>query len=778
MKKLRDLGFPVPEFYVISSADVRRLADERAQKQLLSTFNSWKKEHGIEAVAVRSSANVEDGTDKSFAGQFTSVMDVRDNKRFIEALLTVGNSRPKQGYADKRNAAIDVVVQCYIEPDAAGVLFTVNPTSGSAEMVINAVSGHGSRAVNGDNVATIHVERPSYEVRIANRHTKQPISTDQILELSRTAFQIEHHLGSPQDIEWAFKDGRLHILQTRPITRINALKVWDNANIGESFPGIVMPLTFSIARRGYELVYKSQGYAGGLSWYQLEANHRAFHDMIGLFGGRMYYNLANWYAFIGLFPGNGQNQKFLDDQLQTVGDIVYMPPNSYPIRQTIRYFVRVFRRTVFFEREKRLYWQLLDRAFADYEALPNGKSLQQLLNRYTFVEQLIVPHMGRSADNDFFVMTYHGLLKARMTKWLGSNNTQTNHFLGYLHDVISARQAELLSEIAMIINHDKTAAKLLKDKEYNSLDTYLAGTDAGSLLNEYRSKFLHRFAGDQKIETVNPLLKIDGFYALIATYCQLDEKTLRNRRNIALAKEKERHDDVLRKLKPLARLQYRFLLGRLKKHLRIREHNRLLRGRAYALMRDLFPHVGTALVNSHIIDSPQDVYYLDIDEILQLINGTGYGDDLKSTIIQRKHRYESYTKLAVPGRFITTQLTGDLPPPYGTKKSTTTPSKSLPGTLSSPGDISGKVIILDNPIIPKKPFDILVVSHTDPGWTPLIALAKGVIVEHGGILSHAAIVTRELGIPSIIGVAGATNLLKEGMTVRINPTKGTVDIIS
>ena len=86
-------------------------------------------------------------------------------------------------------------------------------------------------------------------------------------------------------------------------------------------------------------------------------------------------------------------------------------------------------------------------------------------------------------------------------------------------------------------------------------------------------------------------------------------------------------------------------------------------------------------------------------------------------------------------------------------------------------------MVLSEPRIPKEPYDILVAKHTDPGWTPLIALAKGVIVEHGGKLSHAAIVTRELGIPSIIGVKNVTSILKTGMHVRINTQTSRVEII-
>ena len=133
----------------------------------------------------------------------------------------------------------------------------------------------------------------------------------------------------------------------------------------------------------------------------------------------------------------------------------------------------------------------------------------------------------------------------------------------------------------------------------------------------------------------------------------------------------------------------------------------------------------------------------------------------------------------MPERFITTQM-----PSLEKVEATTSidaptiAKRALSGMVSSPGNVEGRVVVLSEPVIPDEPYDILVASHTDPGWTPLIALAKGVIVEHGGMLSHAAIVTRELGIPSIIGVENATNLIKTGMHVRINTQSSTVELLN
>ena len=775
LRILKENGLLVPEFYVIGADALNKLSKPEFAKKIMDSYIEWSSKNHCESVAVRSSAEGEDSKEQSFAGQYHSVMDVSSKDQFLIALEKVSKSKPSVVYSTKK-AKVNVIVQRYIKPDVAGVLFTVDPSNGRNEMTANAALGHGSSVVGGNDAQTIKVDRVTGN--ITNRNKYPVLSNRQIRELQVAGEKIESIMRYPQDIEWAFFKNDLYILQTRPITRIAHLQVWDNANIGESFPGIVSPLTFSISRRGYELVYKSQSYEAGLNWYQLEGNHRTFNSMVGLFAGRMYYNLANWYKFIGLFPNNSQNQKYLDEQLQTVGDAIYLPPSHYPLVYKLKFYLRVIRRTIFFEREKKNYWRFLENNFKQYEKLSVGEDLFILLDRYSFIEQRIIPNMGRSADNDFFVMIYHGILKARLGRWLGNDKGSTTDFIGALHDVISARQANILSEIAQFINRDKKAERLMQSHKYQELDEYLLSSDVGKAIKEYRDKFLHRFAEDQKIEAKNQLTSLSGFYKLIGSYQKLNNNDVQKRQAKALEAERRRSDGIIQQISYPRKLFYILLLKRLKHHLRIREHNRLLRGKAYAYLRSLFIEIGIVLKGEGLINEPSDVYFLDIEEIFRLVNATGYSDDIKLIIESRKKQYKSYKNLKAPSRFITTGIIDGLPFSPSSKDNITRKTLDyLEGTISSPGTIEGKVIVLDKPVIPKEPFDILVVSHTDPGWTPLIALSRGLIIEHGGILSHAAIVTRELGIPSIIGVENATAILKSGMKVRINTAKSAVEII-
>lgn len=779
LHRLQQAGFNVPSFYVLPSIVSNKIGNAKAQSALIKEFNAWKQETGVQSVAVRSSSTQEDGADSSFAGQFTTFLDVQSSDEFIAALRDVFSSKPSAAYA-KSDGAVNAIVQEFIEPDISGVIFSVNPANGNNEFVINAAQARGTNVVDGGEAEQYFVsrlDRRSYNV-IGSTSRSGILSAQNIKELTAELVKIESIFAQPQDVEWAIKDGVLYVLQARPITRISHLKVWDSSNISESFPGIVLPLTFSIARKGYLLGYKAQAYSGGLSWYELEKHHREFDSMIGIFNGRMYYNLLNWYKIISLFPGSQRNQRFLDDQIATQGSAVYQAPSHHPLSFKLRYAIRILYRTIFFRFELNKFYSRYTHFESDMTSLVSDGTAELLIQRYSRIEQTIVPHFGRTLDNDFFVMTYHGILKRSLDKWLEDKPFERISMIGSVSGVLSAEQALSLYRLAADISSDKTAAALLSAASYDKLDSYLLGTPLANKIADYIKVFGHRFAEDQKLEAVNPTLEPHGLYKLLQAYIKLDAKEVKKRIAASSSHTKDTESSIKKRLRPLQRLLYVLLLQRLKHHLRLRERNRLLRGKTYGYMRELFPKVGKALMQQGALKAWDDIYYLEIEEIYQLIQGTLITNDLQLRIGRRRKAYAQFSNLDMPERFITTAL-----PSYDNSQSSSalSPEKSvgrvLTGLISSPGTVEGRVIVLKEPRIPDEPYDILVASHTDPGWTPLIALAKGVIVEHGGMLSHAAIVTRELGIPSIIGVSGATSALKTGMKVRINAQTASVDIL-
>lgn len=771
---LSKAGFNVPKFFIVPAQNAKDLSSNETKAHLNAELENWMSENNVSSVAVRSSSIQEDTKEQSFAGQFETVLDVSSGEDFIKALKTVFTSRQSSAYS-KKTGLVHAVVQAFIEPDISGVIFSVNPANGNNEFVVNAAKGRGTNVVEGKSAEQYFVDRLDTS-QFTFRGESKFLTSAQLAELSRITLRIESLFGEPQDIEWAIKDGELFVLQARPITKINHLRVWDSSNISESFPGIVLPLTFSIAKRGYLLGYKAQAYSAGLSWYELEAHNRTFDAMIGIFNGKMYYNLLNWYRYISLFPGSKRNQKFLDDQIATQGQAVYQASRKLRSSFRVKFLFRVLYRTIFFRHELNNFYKRFAVFEEEMSRMPKSNDSQLLMLQYSHIEQTIIPQFARTLDNDFLVMTYHGWLKKLLNKWLPDKPFEKNSIIGSISGVMSAEQALSLYSIAEDIKNDEKAYALLQKSNYELLDKHLLGTEIQSKIEEYINVFGHRFAQDQKIEAPNPTLEKFGIYKVMKPYVSLDSSEIRKRLNDSNVASKEIEDKLLDKLSLTQKIVYKWLLKHLKRHLRLREKNRLLRGRVYGHMRELFPKVGKALAVEGLIHSEKDIFYLQIEEIYQAMQGTVVVNDLKARIEARKDSYVKFHHINMPERFITTGLPS-LEKVEPVKEASIASKSSIEGLISSPGTVEGRVLVLDEPVIPEEPYDILVARHTDPGWTPLIALAKGVIVEHGGMLSHAAIVTRELGIPSIIGVKDITSILKTGMRVRINSQSSCVEIL-
>lgn len=245
-------------------------------------------------------------------------------------------------------------MQRMINADVAGVAFSADPVSGRrTHAVVSAVWGLGSALVSGEaNADTFTVDRQGrvvarsiVEKKLAHRapdssgaqsnaegvmsvpvpafQSGAPTLTDQqIGSVAELARATERFFGRPQDIEWAIQDGKLWLLQSRPITSLGLmadpdgeLNLWDNANIAESYSGVTTPLTFSFARGIYEAVYREFARLMGVSGARIEENRDLFPRMLGLIDGRIYYNLVSWYRLLALLPGYTVNRGFMEQMM-------------------------------------------------------------------------------------------------------------------------------------------------------------------------------------------------------------------------------------------------------------------------------------------------------------------------------------------------------------------------------------------------------------------------------------------------------------------------------
>ena len=323
-------------------------------------------------LAVRSSASDEDGARHSFAGQLESLLNVahRDVAAAIAAVWRSGFSDRILAYRRQHGLPLPppvpaVLVQRMVDARVSGVAFSADPVSGRRTVaVVSAIPGLGTALVSGEGDAdSWHVSEPSSgtsshaeeilaraigiktRIHVADHDARDGVRTEtlddavaarpalddrEVVQVARLVRQVAQHAGRPQDIEWAFENGDVLLLQARPITTLPSLadpegelRLWDNSNIVESYSGVTTPLTFSFAAEIYEHVYRQFCRMMRVPEQTVLDHDETFRNMLGLIQGRMYYNLVNWYRVLALLPGFSVNRRFME---QMMGVSETLPP--------------------------------------------------------------------------------------------------------------------------------------------------------------------------------------------------------------------------------------------------------------------------------------------------------------------------------------------------------------------------------------------------------------------------------------------------------------------
>ena len=752
-----EIGGKAKSLKILTSAgfNVPRFISYNGRSPLLSSISD-SIFHGVEYFAVRSSAFGEDSANKSFAGQFYSAIGVKrkDIQREIEKVLS--SYKGREG---------SVIIQEFLPCESSGVMFTeVN----SDKIVINSALGLCSTVVNGEICDEYITDKSGSIIKkmireknalffqdgacIRVKKDDESLSPQQIRQLARIASKIQKLFGAPQDIEWAFKKGELYILQSRPITKapiITETEYYDSANIAESYSGIVLPLTFSFAEMVYSRVYKDLLRKSGVPQKKLEKHSSIFDNLLGTFYGRMYYNMNNWYRMAEFVPGYRRNKQNFESMITSnikaeIGKII--SPSivlriAYPFLigfKVLTYGItsRYFKSSVIKE--------LNSLRRNDFNCL----SYNECIKSFDEINNKLLRKWYITIENDFFVMTYLGLLKKMLS------DTEIQRVLTFSSK--ATEQVDALASLSQKMTKVDTLWSAVQEGDVKKFDSEILNyRGIKSELETYMHTFGGRFANELKLESKgidedsSKLLSVLKLYHSYGTRALADKQSANKPLSLGLKKK--------------------FILNKFKKYASHREEFRLLRSNTFAMARKLFRRIGNIFVTEKILNSTDDIFYLTLEEIL---NKNKFVSEYKSLVEQRKYEYKSYNDITPPSHFSTSNRQA---PRVASPDLQT--GGNVSGQPASSGKITGRIRVFREFCIPSQiDFDILVTSHTDPGWTPLIALSKGLIIEHGGILSHASIVARELGIPTVIGVENAMTFLKDGDIVELDGTNGIIKV--
>ena len=824
------------------------------------------------AVAVRSSANAEDLPDLSFAGQQETFLNVRGAEAVLQAVkdcwaslwTTQAISYRHQNGIGADTVAMAVVVQVMVPADVSGILFTANPATGErGEMIVNASFGLGEAVVGGQVTPdTYIVDRETLtakdtmigakeqqivsdgdlgvrlEAVSESERGRASLSEEMLRNLARTAVEIETLFGGvPQDVEWAVRDGKLHLLQSRPITNLPVqpievdwtprppAKYLSRRQIVENMPDPICPL--------FEELYLTEG---------LESSRKGKSLMAG--GGPLFVTL-NGYAY-QRFDWPQLFAKGKDEKPKGVGD-AELDQAEYEAtlkaeerKQQEAAEQRVAAQRAHAEHDLGLFAATLSdadgAAFRAWMAEQDGNAAVAVTMPKS--ENPTFSAFNNTAMNDRQLKEWHEVTRPRLVgireKWSrvdpmtatdekllegiremgieegyywSSNSSHTfgvakstdDQFQCFLrealpdHQFISGQFLSGIETATMKANADlfEIAKLVRKNAELASLvivtpakflmDALTNRNDSAALLEAIHAYLANYGHQGYSMDFIEPT-QVEEPSALFATLKAMvadDDYDPKDQEVRAADVRERKYAEISEVLDGLQYWQFRFRLWLARRYNHIRESVAFHFGYTWSVLRPMVAELGRRMVAAGTFKLPEDVYFLVTEELERAIEARANGTalpELGELAAERRELREARKRHHPPGTVPAeaSQIKGIAFKETQIKNDAS--SDTMRGFPVSSGRVTAPASVVLGPADFDKmaPGSILVSPLTTPAWTQLFAHAAGLVTDMGSILAHGSIVAREYGIPAVLGVGTGTVRIKHGQTLTIDGDAGTV----
>ncbi|MBN2798989.1 MAG: hypothetical protein JXX28_07560 [Deltaproteobacteria bacterium] len=822
--QLQRWGLPVPDGACLLTGALdaflahNGLSREQAPSELIAGLREGEMPPAVSAAlaaflegreevawAVRSSGTREDGADASFAGLYASVLHLRGQAQVeggIRAAWASLFGERVRAYAVARGIpphalGLAVVLQELVDAEQAGVAFTVNPLTGAdREVVIEAVRGLGealvgglvtpdryrydwwrehllSRELGSATQAVRPVQEPPYTELIdlpgADRGA-QVLSAEQVAEVAQLAVRVQALYGFPVDVEWAMRGGEVLLLQSRPITTIGQGAVegeWTTADFkdGGVSSTVCSPLMWSL----YDLVWEDSmpRYLEGV---HLIAPRQGvvWGDM---FYGRPYWNLSAVKDGVRRLPGF--RERSFDEDL---GIAVAYEGDGHVTKTTPRTLWTALKVVTALRAS-------FKRRLAGVEALVKGwdarlVELDQVdltamdLATLTGWYDRLIREVYFRAESDYFNHIYDStnfasLIKDRLAGLTPSPNTPA--LISGLTNLSHLRLNQDLWELSRVLYADHRAFSWWRDTPIAALREAVEGEREDHQLGRVRALLrAHGHHSTRELDLTVPRYREDPTFLLET----LRELALQDApREPRAVSEGQRAGYLAERARLLAAtpLSARGTLAReldqWRELLWWREELRDLSTRMYAQVRRATCEVAGRLVEGGVLADRADAFFLTWQELVEVLRGLLPPAVAAERVARARVYYDSYRNYANPDelgqRFAKAKIPeGDV----------------LKGVGCSGGQVTGTARVIRDIFDADRlqPGDVLITRFTDPGWTPKFALIAGVATETGGLLSHAAVISREYGIPAVLAIPGLTGRVRDGQRVTLDGDRGLV----
>jgi pyruvate,water dikinase len=752
------MGYKIPETFVIPfEAYEQYLVDRKSCLQtitkLLEDILDENKKY-----SVRSSANTEDSALISFAGQFETQL----NCESLDAVKDAIESTWISAQSEKSNAykshlghegvrlKMGVIVQEMVEPELSGVVFTKNPLTGLDEVIVETVEGYCDSLVQ----KGLTPERWVYKWGKLIEHPKEKEKPSIIiLKIVETALEIAKKVDAPIDLEWAYDGYEIFWLQMREITTLSNTNIYSNRISREFLPGIILPLVWSV---NIPVVNSS--------WKRLfveliggSAENINVNRLAKSFYYRAYFNMG---VVGNIFEMLGMPREALEI-LAGIETPEEGRPTFRPGLKTIRYLPRLLLvaiRKFFFSKKIE---QFLSNRRREYQKIATMEF--DTLNESATLE-IIHTLFELNTDSSYYVIVsqllnslYTTVLRSQLdNRGIPFDKIKFNESAERLLPVDPKQQIAILHKEFQSLGPDRQ--RLLRKFSWKEA---VKAQELGEFRESLR-RFILCFGhlSDSGNDFSKPIWeeKPDIILRMIMNQ---NPKAGGNSEN-AIQTEFEAN---LRESRIL-----RILFRRMVKYREYRELVNFIYTFGYSLFRKCFMRLGYLLKHKGILEQKDDVFYLNFDELKQLIYDNSLMVSLNRKIVERKLEIERFKDITLPE-----VIYNELPESALIKGKVL---HDLQGVATSRGHYIGPARLVYGPSDFDKiqSGDVLVIPFSDVSWTPLFSKASAVVSESGGILSHCSIVAREYGIPAVVSVTGAMTLV-DGTTLAVDGYSGKVQIM-
>ena len=793
---LRARGFDVPDAFIVTSRGFREFAAgagvdpralllegaarEAARLRISSAAFPQPLAGAVRGavralggrLAVRSSYGDEDGSERSFAGQLESVLDVEGEEACLDAVRRVYASAftpSLASYAPARDPeahspCLAVVVQRMLTPLAAGVAFSVDPVTREPRVVVEAVPGVAENLLRGAVTPARFVIDPGGAFTHVDRTVlgEGRLPEAILLDLAALVRRLAADAGRDQDVEWAWDGSRLWLLQARPITTVGG-RLYSRRLVGDMAPGLIRPLLWSTHYRGM-----NRRVFGRLFTELLGPTPVDFATLTRRFHSRMYADMT---MFGDLLERAGLPRNFFEAMTRH-DRIARHPPITWRL---VRRLPRAARLGWRYARASASIERFLERHEREMGPLRgadwSGEGVEALL---AGVDQLMDLH-GASQWHTFLA-AMNMAVRARLLQRVAERHAPGVPSAALVGGQPGLKGLEPNRELRRLAADPAWSAAvpiaLLSSGHDATIRLALAASPDGAHLRAEVEAFLERFgylAANGTDFTEPRWAEAPGpVWQALARHIEANRQASAEPEAPPSSAERDRlRAEVRARVGFIARPWFDALVRSTARYIELRERASATMTEDAYHARRLFLAIGERLAARGDLRDRDAVFLLYYDELKALVEGRLPG---AAELAARRAAELSADAAVEPAE----SFRGDYPASSPCEEDA---RKVLCGIPGSAGLVSGYARVVRDPSDAPASLsrsDVLVVPFTDIGWSPLLALVGGVVAECGGQLSHTAIIAREYGLPTVVSVSHATRLIREGEPITVDGTRGRV----